>query len=477
MIGGALLAELRQVVGRAHVLTDPDQVAGYEIDWTRRHRGPALAVVRPADTAEVAGVVRACRDAGAAVIPQGGNTGLVGGSVPRPEATPSGVGQVVISTRRLTELGRVDLAAGQVTAGAGVTLEDLQAHVRGTGLQVGLDLAARGSATVGGLAATNAGGERVLRYGVARSQVVGIEVVLADGSVVRRLSGLVKDNVGYDLAGLFVGSEGTLGVITAVRLRLFPEPPSRAAAMIGLASVEAAVDALTGLRARLDGLEAAELMEREGVELVRRHLALGPPLVDDHPFYLLVEAAGTADQATALAEALASLGAPPAAAAVAHEAPPAFDAVIGESSGERARLWRYRDAHTEALAASGIPLKLDVALPLAALASFVAEGRVLVASSRPHVRTVAFGHLAEGNLHVNLLGLADHEVAETTAAVLGLVAAHGGSISAEHGLGVAKARWLRLGRDAPDLAAMRAVKEALDPTGTLNPGVLFPDRS
>jgi FAD/FMN-containing dehydrogenase len=458
-----LLAELRQAVGPAHVLTEAGQVEGYVVDWTRRYRGEAVAVVRPGDTAEVAAVVRACRAAAVALVPQGGNTGLVGGSVPRGGASAPPEGQVVLSTRRLDRLEPVDVAAAQVTAGAGVTLEALQGHARAAGLQVGLDLAARGSATVGGIAATNAGGERVLRYGVARAQVVGLEVVLADGTVVRRLSGLVKDNVGYDLAGLVVGSEGTLGVITAARLRLFPDPPSRAAALVGVASVGAAIDVLAALRTRLGGLEVAELMERTGLDLVRAHLALGQPLAGDHPAYLLVEAAGSTDQATALAEALAEVA-----------AGGALDAVVAEGPGERARLWRYRDAHTEAIATLGIPLKLDVAVPLAVLPAFLDEVSELVAA-RPGVRAIAFGHLAEGNLHVNLLGVADADADQTTGEVLGLVAAHGGSISAEHGLGVAKAPWLALGRSAADVAALRAVKGALDPTATLNPGVIFPE--
>lgn len=448
-----LLARLESVVGSTHVLADPALRAGYEVDWTGRFRGHALAVVRPRDSAEVAEVVALCADAGVGIVPQGGNTGLVGGGIPRD-------GSLVLSLRRLSALEPVDTAAGEATAGAGVTLAALQRQARSAGLEVGVDLAARDAATIGGMIATNAGGIRVLRHGTMRDQLAGIEAVLADGSVVRRLEAPRKDNTGYHLPSLLAGSEGTLAVITAARLRLAPALGRRTVALLALPDVDAAVTVGSRLRRDLPSLAAAELLFADGLDLVVRHRAADRPFRADHPAYLLVEAAGRADPTAELVAALA-------------DAPEVLDAAVAEEPGARERLWLLREAHSEAIAAEGVPHKLDVALPVARISRFTAVVRDRIASVVPAARTILYGHLLDGNLHVNVLGLEpdDDRVDDV---VLRLTVEMGGAISAEHGVGIARTRWLPLDRSPAELAAMRAIKRALDPEGILNPGVLLP---
>ncbi|MBI5948758.1 MAG: FAD-binding oxidoreductase [Chloroflexi bacterium] len=448
-----MAGRLAAIVGAANVLTDADLRATYETDWTRRFTGSARLVVRPASTGEAAAVLRECTAAGAAVVPQGGNTGLVGGGVPRG-------GEVVLSTRRMQELGPVDTVAREVIVGAGVTLAQLNEHVRPHGLRLGVDLASRDSATLGGMVATNAGGINVLRHGMMRAQVAGVEAVLADGRVVSRLTGLKRDNTGYDLAGLLAGSEGTLAVMTRLRLRLVPSFPKVAVALMGMPDVAAAVDIAAMVRASLPSLNAAETFFAPGLELVCRHAGLAAPFAREYPVYLLLEAADINDPAPALAEVLAHVDAP--------------DTAFATEPRDRARLWAYRERHTEAISKEGVPHKLDVALPLASLPEFVERVGRAVTEADPGARAILFGHIADGNLHVNVLGPEpdDERVDE---AVLRLVAGMGGSISAEHGIGVAKTRWLHLTRSAADIAAMKAVKAALDPKGTLNQGVIFGD--
>src|SRR5687767_3355002 len=278
----ALVTALREVVGERHCLTDPALRASYETDWTRRFHGAARAVVRPASTDEVAAILRACTAAGAGVVPQGGNTGLVGGSVPRG-------GEVVLSLLRLSEVEAVDAEAGEVTVGAGATLAAVQAAARAAGWDVGVDLGARDSATIGGMVATNAGGVNVLRHGPMRRQTAGFEAVLADGTVLSRLPGMPKDNTGYDLVGLLAGSEGTLAVITRVRLRLVPRLARRAVGVIGLDTAADAVSTAAHLRRALASLMALELFTDAGLELVMRHASVAPPFAR-RPIYLLVEA-------------------------------------------------------------------------------------------------------------------------------------------------------------------------------------------
>ncbi len=444
-----LLEALATAVGSGHVVTDASMLASYETDWTGRFTGRALAAVRPRDTAQVAAVVRACADAGQPICIQGGNTGLVGGSVPVD-------GSIVLSLARLDAIGEVDTVAGQVTVGAGVTLARLQQHVRPLGYDVGVDFAARESCTVGGMAATNAGGERVLRYGTMRAQVLGVEAVLADGTVVSRLHGLPKDNTGYDVVSLMVGAEGTLGVLTALRLRLVPLLPARTVALVAVDDTAAAVGLVRQAREQLPSLEAAEVFFLDGVNLVRRHTALPAPFADEHPAFVLLECAGRHDPTDDLLALLES-------------ATEVRDATVASDVRGRHTLWQYREAHTESINAEGVPVKLDVAVPLRSLADFVAQ----LPDAIPVGRLVLFGHVNEGNLHVNVLDARD-EAEAVTDAVLKLVASYGGSISAEHGVGRAKQAWLGLSRSAEEIAVMRALKDALDPNGLLNPGVLLP---
>jgi FAD/FMN-containing dehydrogenase len=459
---GPLLSALRAAVGDAHCILDPDVRATYETDWSRRFHGVAAAVVRPATVDEVASVLRACEEGGAAVVPQGGNTGLVGGSVPRAAVPRNARGaprpQVVLSTVRLRELGAVDPIAGEVTAGAGVTLATLRDHVRGDGWDFGVDMGSRDSATVGGMVATNAGGVNVLRYGPMRQQIVGIETVLADGSVVRRLPGLVKDNTGYPLPALFAGSEGTLGIVTRVRLRLVPLLPKRAVALLAVDDAGQAAAFAAQLRRSLDTLTAAELFDDDGMHLVMDHTGAPAPFRDRHPRYLLVECAATTDPTDALVQAVASL--------------PSRDAVAASDEGGRGRLWTLREGHTESVNAAGVPHKLDVSVPISRIGEFDVAVREAIREVAPDARIFIYGHVGDGNLHVNVLGPEpDDEAADD--AVLALAIASGGAVSAEHGIGVAKVGWLERDRGPADVAAMRAIKRALDPEALLNPGVLF----
>jgi len=448
----ALLGELGAIVGADQVVVDPDIVASYAVDWTGRFQGETPAVVRPGNLDQVAAVVDVCRGREVALVPQGGNTGLVGGGVPLG-------GEIVLSLRRLSAIGEVDPLAGQLTAGAGATVADVHRAATAAGWVYGVDLGSRDSATVGGTVATNAGGLHVLRHGATRAQVMGIEAVLGTGATISHLGGLVKDNTGYDLAGLICGSEGTLAVVTAARLRLVPPSPHQVAALIALPGPASAVRAATGLRRSLPELQAAECFFDAGLALVCETLGLAPPFADRHPAYLLIEVAGQEDPTEATAEALASI------AEVA-------DVAVATDPARRAQLWRYREGHTEAVNSLGQPHKMDVTLPAAALASFIEEVPDAVRRVAPHAATWLWGHVADGNVHVNVTGVAPRDDAVDDQ-VLTMAASFGGSISAEHGIGTAKRRWLHLNRSPAEMAAFGAIKQALDPAGVLNPGVLF----
>ena len=442
-----LFTELTAIVGADNVLTDPDVTGGYTTDWTRRFHGQARSVVRPGSTGEVAAVVRVCAAAGVPIVPQGGNTGLVGGGI------PVSASAVLLSLRRLRRLDPVDAVAAQVTAGAGVTIAELRAHAASAGFEYGVDLASRDSATVGGTIATNSGGIQTIRYGHTRAQLLGVEAVLADGSVISRLGGVASDNTGYELAQLLAGSEGTLGIVTAARLRLRRPEPVALTILAGVPSIDAAVSLFTTVRALVPGIRAAEYFEAAGLELVRAHTGLPAPLPAAHPAYFLVDITGTEDVAEQLGEL-----------------PVLADSAVAMDPAARSALWAYRERHTESISAAGIPHKLDLAFPLGRLAEFRAALAGVLAKF--DAAGIVFGHIGAGNLHVNVLGPApaDDSVDD---AVFELAAAHGGTISAEHGIGRAKAAVLHLSRSAAEIAAMRAVKSGLDPAGLLNPGVLL----
>ena len=428
-----LLSDLSAALGsdaEGHLLTDPALIDAYGTDWTRRWSHRPLAVVRPGSMEQVSGVVSACARHATPVVAQGGNTGLVAGGIPGEDDTA-----VVMSSTRLDHLGPVDAATRQVTVGAGTTLAALQSKARSAGLVYGVDLGARDTATVGGTVATNAGGLRVCRYGDTRAQVTGLRAVLADGSVISRLDGLPKDGAGYDLVQLLVGSEGTLGVVTDVRVRLHEPDPPGVSTLVGCRSVAEAVSLLPPTRDR----RLAELMTRDGLSLTCAVTGLPMPLPHNWPVYLLIETPDLPDL------------------------PDDVEAVVDE------RLIDYRERHPEAVATLGVVHKYDVSIPLDRLDTVLAQVADLVA---PH-RLFVYGHLAEGNMHLGVVGPPpDDETID--AAVLGLIASVGGSIASEHGVGRAKAGLLALNRSAGDITAMRAVKAALDPQMLLNPGVVLP---
>jgi FAD/FMN-containing dehydrogenase len=360
-------------------------------------------------------------------------------------------GEVVLSLARLGQLGPVDADSGQVTAGAGVSLQRVASA--DPGLDLGVLIASRGSATVGGAVATNAGGLRVLRYGPMRSQLRGIEAVLADGTVLSHLSGLVKDNTGYDYPSLLAGSEGTLAVITAARLQLVTRLADPVTVIVGVAGPgEAHALARRAVRAA-GSLVCAEYFTQPGLDILAEHAGLAAPLRPPTPGYLLLEAAGP--------------GAADDLAALAADLP----AAVGTGAAERARLWAYRERHPEAARFLGVPVKLDVSVPAAQWVRLASEVAGVVAAADPAARVITFGHIADGNLHVNVVPgtVADgrHEDA-----VFSFVASLGGSISAEHGIGALKARWLPLARSAAERALFARLRRALDPTGTLNPHIL-----
>ncbi len=452
-LSAAALAELRTIVGPGGVLTDPDARAPYEADWTGRFTGTTPAVIRPADQPEVAAIIDACRRHAIALVPQGGNTGLVGGGVPL-------AGELVLSLRRLDTIEPVDTVARQVTAGAGATIGAVQAAAAAAGLRYAVDLAARDTATVGGTIASNAGGLNLIRYGGTREQVLGVDAVLGNGDRVTRLGGLLKDNTGYHFASVLCGSEGTLGIVTAARLRLVTRLEHRVVALVAFDGVADAVDAVRRWRSALDTLEAAELFLDAGLQLVCDAFALAPPFPTRWPVYVLVEAAAHDDPTPALAAAVAAT-------------PTAREVAVATDPTRRRALWRYREDHTLAIATIGTPHKLDVTLPLSLLADFADDIPARVRAARPDARTWLFGHIGDGNLHVNVTGVADDDEMVDDV-VLTRVAELGGSISAEHGIGTAKVRRLGLNRTPDELHAMRALKQAWDPDGILNPHALFP---
>ena len=449
-----LIEALGAAIGPEHVVTDPDIKAGQEIDWTGKFRGRALAVVRPGTTAEVAAVLRACHRTTTPVVPQGGNTGLVGGSVPDDSGRA-----VVLSTARLNQRGPVDVTTAQVTLGAGVTLGQAQRHAQAAGFDVAVDLSARDTATIGGMAATNAGGIRVLRHGTMRRQVVGFEAVLADGAVLSHLAGLEKDNTGYDLGGLLCGSEGTLAVLTALRLRLVPVLPYRVTALLAWSDLSTMIDGLVRLRESVTGLDAAEYMTGAGVELVERTFDVPDAFRRPYPWYLIVEVGATTDPTALLGGVVEGLSG-------------VLDVAVAAGTQQRHALWRLRDLHTEAVAAAGTPRKYDVTLPTGGVPAFLDAAMRVLADRR--LECFHWGHLGDGNIHLNVLGVETADDSQLDGVVLGLVASHGGSISAEHGSGRLKRPWLHLSRSSTEVAAMRALKSAFDPLGLLNPGVLLP---
>lgn len=448
----ALTERLAAIVGAAYVTTDSDVLDGRSVDHTGRYRGHASALVRPGSTDEVAAVLRECREAGVSVTVQGGRTSLVAGTVPEHD-------DVLLSTERLRDVGEVDVVERRVRAGAGATLADVQRAATAAGLVFGVDLAARDTATVGGMASTNAGGLRTVCYGNMGEQVIGLDVVLPDGTVVHRHSQVRSDNTGYDLASLFVGAEGTLGVITALDLRLHPTPRQRVTAICGFADLDALI--ATGRVFRdMEGIAALELIDARASALTAEHAGVSAPVRG--AWQLLIELAGETDLTERLADAL-------------EDAELSDEPAVGVDANAQQRLWQVREAVAEVLGVYGPPLKFDVSLPLSAIHGFSEDAARLIAEHAPDAIPVLFGHIGEGNLHLNIVRCALTGDAERQlySAMMELIANHGGNVSSEHGVGTRKRDYLSMARTDADIAAMRALKDAFDPTGFLNRAVLF----
>ena len=466
-----LLERLAAIVGSNQVLTDPAATAAYLTDWRKRYTGRARAVVRPASSAEVAALVQACAASNTPIVPQGGNTSMVGG------ATPDTSGDaIVLSLARLNAVRAVDPLNNTITVEAGCTLHQVQQAADAVERLFPLSLAAEGSATIGGNLSTNAGGTQVLRYGNARELTLGLEVVLPSGELWNGLRGLRKDNTGYDLRDLFIGAEGTLGVITAACLKTFPKPAGRATALIALPSIDNAL-ALLALAQDAAGpaLTGFELISDICLRLVERHFAAHrSPFAERHPFTALIELSDHSGDAHASAT-MQSI------AEQAIERGVARDAVIAQSVAQGRGLWALRELISEAQAAEGKNIKHDISVPISAIARFVLETDALIAARVPGVRMVTFGHLGDGNLHYNVSppeGMDPDEFMAQQPDVYRLVhdqvIRHQGSISAEHGIGQLKRDENRRYKSDVEVALMRAIKRAIDPRNIMNPGKVVP---
>jgi FAD/FMN-containing dehydrogenase len=462
-----LLDQLRAVVGAANVLVDGD-LSAWEQDWRKRVRGKALAVVRPGNTQEVAAVVRACATAGTPIVPQGGNTGLVVGGIP----DDSGL-QVVLSLQRMASVRAIDTANLTITVDAGCVLQSLQEKAEQAGLLFPLSLAAEGSCTIGGNLATNAGGTQVVRFGNARELCLGLEVVTASGDIWDGLSGLRKDNTGYDLRQLFIGSEGTLGIITAATLKLYPLPAASLTAWAAVPSMEAAVTLLGLAHRRLGaGLTGFEVMGQFALGLVDRHFPqLRVPLYRDAPFCVLLENSDHESELHARGQFEGLLEA-------ALEDGCVSDAVVAENIAQARQLWHIRESIPLAQAEEGLNIKHDISLPVSSIPEFCRDTDALLQNEIPGVRLVNFGHLGDGNLHYNVQAPETGDAAtflrerekQVNTLVYDSVHRFGGSISAEHGVGSLKAETLPKYKSAIALDLMRSIKLALDPKNILNPG-------
>ena len=460
-----LLERLRAAVGEAAILASPDDWAPYAIDWRRRYFGRPLAVVKPDSVAQVAEVVRVCAAARAPIVPQGGNTSLCGAATPDDSGT-----QVVLNLSRLNHIREIDARNNAMTAEAGCVLASLQEAARAVDRLFPLSLAAQGTCELGGNLSTNAGGTAVLRYGNTRELVLGLEVVLASGEIWNGLRGLRKDNTGYDLKQLFIGAEGTLGVITAAVLKLFPLPRSRATAFAAVRAPEQALDLLSLAQSRCgERLSAFELLSRACLELVLKHFpGSADPFRSAYPQYVLVEASDSGEDAGPVLESALS---------EAMESGLMLDAVIAQSEAQAQQLWALRENVSEAQAREGPNIKHDISVPVSAIARFIAATNPEVARAFPGARMVVFGHLGDGNLHYNVsppVGVAAEaflrELPAVNRIVHDSVARFHGSISAEHGLGQLKREEIKRYKLPIELELMRSIKRTLDPLGIMNPG-------
>ncbi|HEX8124251.1 MAG TPA: FAD-binding oxidoreductase [Allosphingosinicella sp.] len=467
-----LLDSLASLLGPRGFSREAEAMEPWLVDWRGRYRGRAAALLSPATTAEVQAVVRRCAEARTALVPQGGNTSMVGGATPGAEG-----GALLVSLRRMNSVRSVSAEDNVAVVEAGVILSDLHDASASAGRRFPLSLGAKGSATVGGLVSTNAGGTQVLRFGPMRSLVVGLEAVLPDGSLFEGLSALRKDNRGYDLKQLLIGAEGTLGIVTAASLKLAAAPGSRSVAWVGLRSPAAALALLRRLEGRLgEAVESFELVPEDALALVLAGIAgTRPPLAGRHRWHVLVESVapqGGRDAAEALEEALGE----------ALDEELAEDALVAASEAQAAALWRLRESIAEAERLQGPSVKHDVSVPVSAMPAFIEDARAAVEARFEGARVVAFGHLGDGNVHFNVQPPPEADAGAWLAAeaeavtrlVHDRVGDSGGSISAEHGIGQSKLAELARTAGPARLAALRAIKDALDPAGIMNPGKLLP---
>ncbi len=466
----ATLDSLTRIVGEDHAIRDAEAMAPYLVEWRDRYVGKAALVLKPGSTAEVSAILKFANATRTPIVPQGGNTGLVGGQIPFESGH-----EVVVSLERLAHIRVVDLSGDTMTVEAGVVLANAQSVAASAGRLFPLSLASEGSCQIGGVLATNAGGMSVLAYGSARDLALGLEVVVADGSVWNGLKGLRKDNSGYDLKDLFIGSEGTLGIITAAVLRLVPKPKEMATAFAGVGSPEAALAFFTRVHEQAGpALTAFELLPRIGLDFVLRHGSeTRDPLSSPHAWYVLFELSSPCDngEIVRLAETLLAAG---------IEAKEVGDAVLASSLAQGAELWRMRELMSEVQRQEGGSIKHDVSVPVAKVPEFIARADQLIELMIPGARPVPFGHLGDGNIHYNVsqpvamdrtVFLANWEA--LNAAVHEIVLDLGGSISAEHGIGRLKRDLLPHAKQPLELELMRRIKRAFDPNGILNPGKLL----
>ena len=451
-----LQQRLTGLLGPTAVITGGSDLEPYAVDWRKLFPGRPACVVRPSSTEQVAQIVRICHDAGAAIVPQGGNTGLAGGAVPDASGT-----QVVLSLNRMAAIRRIDPVGLTIEAEAGCILKVAQDAAGAAGRLLPISLAAEGSATIGGVVATNAGGVNVLRYGMTRSLVLGLEVVLPDGTVANGLRKLRKDNAGYDWKQLFIGSEGTLGIVTAAVLRLLPRPKHSVTALLSVADPAAALRLLELAQDELgDQISAFELISAPSMQLVARHAGLKAPIAEGE-WFVLIEAASSLAGLREAAESM--LGS-------AFEQEIALDGVIAESGAQAAQLWALREHVTESEAREGKSVKHDVSVPLTEVPRFLIEAGQALAAGASGTRVNAFGHLGDGNIHYNVLVDAGQDADVVNRIVHDVVAAFGGSISAEHGIGQYRVGELARYRAATEMDLARTLKRALDPDNRLNPG-------
>jgi FAD/FMN-containing dehydrogenase len=463
-----VLDRLKDTVGAKGFLTNPAEIAPHLEEWRGKYHGHSPLLLKPASTAEVSAILRICNETGTALVTQGGNTGLVGGQIPLR-------GEVLLSTQRLNQVRGLDESGMTLSVEAGVTLAEVQRAADERRLFFPLSLASEGSCTIGGNIATNAGGTHVLRYGMTRALVLGLEAVLPNGTVLEMLRALHKDNSGYDLKQMFIGSEGTLGVITAATLRLFPKPDVAVTALVAVPSPACAVTLLGAMQAHTGGmLSAFELMPRIALEFVTRHIeGTRDPLSAPSPWYVLMEATGGrhANLAASFEDGLA--------AAIADGL--AIDAVVASSAAQAAALWKLRESISESQKREGASIKHDISVPVAAIPDFLAKATPAVLAVVPGARAVSFGHLGDGNLHFNFNSakagddpefLALWEEVQQT--VHDIVKEFSGSISAEHGIGAMKVAQLPRYKSHEELDAMRALKRTFDPKNILNPGKTVP---